>query len=351
MLRRFERATDPDFSAALLLYARNTPPSSRTETNEISYWLERFHEETGDYFYVFGFYRNGSLVGYAETAYLRSAKIFAIDYLVIEATQRRNNVFYEFVDQIKSYLEEVHPEYRLGVAEVCYGPGQKYPSSESSLVTRLLKIQGFRVARAPYYQPRLMADNAESEMGADLLIYSPEAVESLRTETYLAIVRALYFDYYLPWKRYLPDAEEPYKDHLERLYSKIEVGVSKKSTILINGHKTVLTPTERKPLMTVHRVVSFAFQALVIVVLLTAAMLGLRSAFGLSNMAFVMIFGAALVSFVAVAGIVSQSAREILTDLLTFTTHLIRRSATHIDSDSAVAAKSKAEKRSSKKER
>ncbi len=158
--RRFEKALDPDFAAALLLYARNTPPSSRTDTNEIAYWLERFHEHTGDYFYVFGFYRNSELVGYAEVAYLTKVQVFALDYLVIDAAQRKNNVFYEFLDHIKHHLEAAHPEYRLGVAEVCYGPGQEHPSRESSLVTRLFKIQGFKLARAPYYQPRLMAENA-----------------------------------------------------------------------------------------------------------------------------------------------------------------------------------------------
>ncbi len=343
MLRRFENTLDPDFAAALLLYARNTPPSSRTDTNEISYWLERFHKHTGDYFYVFGFYRNSELVGYAEVAYLRKVQTFALDYIVIEASQRRNNVFYEFLDHIRNYLELAHPEYRFGMAEVCYGPGQKYPTKESSLVARLLKIQGFKVARAPYFQPRLMEDNAESEMHADLLIYSPEEVGSLRPETYLAIVRA-YYDYYMCWKDYLPTDAEPYRRYLDLLYSRIETGIGKQKSIHINGHKTVLTSTERKPLVTVHRVVSFAFQALVTVILLTTAMLGLRAWFNLSNSAFVIIFGTALIAFVAVAGIVSQSAREILTELLTFTKQLLKKSTASPLSASLQAEKPKPRK-------
>ncbi len=165
-------------------------------------------------------------------------------------------------------------------------------------------------------------------MQADLLVYSPEEAESIRAETYLAIVQALYYDYYLPWKDYLPDDPASYRRHLDLLYSKVKVGVGKKQSIHLNGHKTLLAPGERKPLVTVHRTISFAFQALVTIILLTAAMLGLRAEFNLSNSAFVMIFGTALIAFVAVVGIVSQSAREILTELLTFTKQLLRKSAT-----------------------
>jgi len=73
------------------------------------------------------------------------------DYLVIDKGSRRNNVFFEFVDHLKRYLEEAHPEYRYAVVEVCYGPGQRYPSPEACLLTRLLKVQGFLVARGAIF--------------------------------------------------------------------------------------------------------------------------------------------------------------------------------------------------------
>src|SRR5579872_2925022 len=122
VLRRFEASSDPDFPAALLLYVRNTPVPARTDTNEITYWVDHFLERFGNPFYVFGFYRDRELVGYAEAAYLTKPHLIVLDYLVIDEPHRRNNVFFEFVDHLKQYLESAHPDYHYAVAEVCYGP-------------------------------------------------------------------------------------------------------------------------------------------------------------------------------------------------------------------------------------
>jgi hypothetical protein len=62
-LKRFRTSRDPDFAAALILYARNTAAALRTDTNEITYWLDNFSARFGNPFYVFGFYRNRQLVG------------------------------------------------------------------------------------------------------------------------------------------------------------------------------------------------------------------------------------------------------------------------------------------------
>lgn len=324
-LKRFLNSRDPDFAAALLVYVRNTPANVRTDTNEITYWLDEFSAKFGDDFYVFGFYRDRELVGYAEAAYLREERLIALDYLTLDEAHRRNNVFYEFVDHLKRYLENDHPEYRYAVAEITYGPNQQYPSQESRLRTRLFKLQGFKVIRAPYYQPRMMLDDPESEMKADLLIYSTVDLESLRTETYLSIVHTLYYKYYLRWDSVVPDTTDAYKRHLDELYSRIKAGIRRKQTIPVNGHKTILPPTSRKPVMTLHRVVSFALQALAVIILLTAAMLGLKAAFNLSNTSFAAIYALAISSFMAVAGIVSKEARMLFAEFVSLAKFVFRR--------------------------
>lgn len=324
-LKRFLNSRDPDFAAALLIYVRNTPASIRTDTNEITYWLDEFSAKFGDDFYVFGFYRGRELVGYAEAAYLKDERLIALDYLAIEEAHRGNNVFYEFVDQLKRYLENDHPEYRYAVAEITYGPNQQYPSPESSMRTRLFKQQGFKVIRAPYYQPRMMLDDAESEMKADLLIYSTANLESLQTDTYLSIVHTIYYKYYLRWDSVVPDTTAAYKTHLDELYSRIKAGVGRKRMIPVNGHKAILATSSRKPVMTLHRVVSFALQALIVIILLTAAMLGLKAAFHLSNSSFAAIYVLAISSFMAVAGIVSKEARVLFAEFVSLAKFVFRR--------------------------
>lgn len=324
-LKRFLSSRDPDFAAALMIYVRNTPANIRTDTNEITYWLDEYAEKFGDVFHVFGFYRDRQLVGYAEAAYFREERLIALDYITIDSAHRRNNVFFEFVDQLKQYFEDSYPEYRYAVAEVTYGSGQQYPSQESRLMARLLKLQGFHVIRAPYYQPRLMLEDAESEMQADLLIFSTSELESIRVDTYLSIVHTLYYKYYLRWKSVIPATVEGYRKHLDGLYSKICSGVKRKKNIAVNGHSVILQTPRRKPVVTLHRIVSFSLQALLLIILLTAAMLGLKAAFNLSNASFAAIYILAISSFMAVAGIVSKEARIIFSEFVSLAKFFSRK--------------------------
>jgi hypothetical protein len=324
-LKRFLNSRDPDFAAALMIYVRNTPSEARTDTNEISYWLGEFSRKFGHDFYVFGFYRDRHLVGFAEAAYFNDSRLIMLDYIVLAENHRTNNVFYEFVDQLKNYLERAHPQYRYAVAEVCYGPSLEYPSSASSLLTRLLKLQGFRVIQARYYQPRLMIDYMESEMRADLLIYSATPIDQMRADTYLSIVRTIYYQYYLAWKAVAPETVDAYKRHLNDLYSKIESSLKRKTVVPVNGHQIVLAAPKKVTAMTIHRIVSFSAQALSVIVLLTTALLGLKVAFGLSSWSFTAIYALSLLSFLAVAGIVSKNARIMFSEVVAVAKFVFRK--------------------------
>ena len=74
-LKRFQSSRDPEFAAALMVYVRNTQPQIRTETNEITYWLDHFAARFGNDFYVFGFYLDEEVVGFAEAAYFREEQL------------------------------------------------------------------------------------------------------------------------------------------------------------------------------------------------------------------------------------------------------------------------------------
>jgi hypothetical protein len=348
ILKRFTSASDLDFSAALLLYVRNTEPNIRTDTNEIAHWIDRFSKEFEDDFYVFGFYHNGQLVGYAEAAYFRQERLFALDYMVVDASARRGGVFNEFVDSLRFFLEDAHPEYRYGFAEVAYGSNELQPSQDSALKIRLLKMQGFRVIKAPYYQPRLMHDDAESEIRAELLIYSTSQLERIRTETYLNVVRTLYYKYYLRWKSFLPDSEETYRTHLDGLFARIQSNVKNRQSIAINGHRAILKPVIKKPVLTVHKLVGFSAQALIVIVLLTASMLGLRLAFDINATLLVTVYGLALLSFFAVAGIISKDARAIFGELVSLVKYISDRKLNglkQIDSDNRIASRKNPDER------
>lgn len=78
-------------------------------------------------------------------------------------------------------------------------------------------------------------------------------------------------------------------------------------------------------MVTVHRIISFSFQALLVIVLLTTAMLGLKAAFNLSNTSFAAVYVLAISSFMAVAGIVSKEARLIFAEFVSLAKFFSRR--------------------------
>jgi hypothetical protein len=308
-LKRFLTSKDPDFASALLIYVRYTPPSIRSDSREITYWLDHYTTSFGGSLYVFGFYRNKQLVAYAQATYFPKAYLYFIDYVTIDEKHRGNNVFFELVEHMKQYLENAHPEYRYGVTEVMNEPGQDRPSAAKKSLIRLLKFSGFRVIHAPYFQPRLMLNDSESELSGSLLIYSPAPLDSIHNETYLAILRTIYYEHYLRWMSVEPGTKGAYKKHLDALYRKVEANILNKPTLVVNGYREVLPSLEKPPVMTQHRILSFSFQALSGIILLTGTMLSLKWLFNLSNTSFAAIYGLAITSFVAVAGIVSNEAR------------------------------------------
>src|SRR5262249_13647663 len=156
-----------------------------------------------------------------------------------------------------------------------------YPSASSALMVRLLKLQGFQVIRAPYYQPRLFIEDAESETKGDLLIFSTTRFENIRADTYLSIINTIYYKYYGRWKSIIPDEKGSYKKHLDHQFLRIKSGVGKKQTIAVNGHQTILQTIPKSPALTPSGILSFSMPALVIIILLTATMLGLRWMFNL----------------------------------------------------------------------
>ena len=325
-LKRFVNSSDPDFAGALRVYARNISPSIRTNTNEITSWLDNRPKTFTGEFYVFGFYLDRKIVGFAEASYFAHRQIFVCDYIVVDEPYRRHGVFFEFIDQLRANLEAIHPEYRYATAEVAYGTGEEYPSHSSRLLERLLKLIGFRVIRAPYFQPRLAINDVESEMPSDLLVFSREAGDRMHTETYLQIVRTIYYEYYLPWYSTGAETAKAYKKILDRLFAEIQNSLRRKKHVAVNGHSLVLPGPAPPPAYTSQKsILVFSAQSIVIVVALMAAMSGLRLLFHLSDQLFLATSALAVLTFLAIAGIVSKEARIVFTHATQVTKALFGR--------------------------
>ena len=157
----------------------------------------------------------------AQAAYSPIEYLYFVEYLTIAEKHRGNNVFFEMVEQMKAFLEDAHPDYRYGVTEVMNEPGRDHPSPAKQLLIRLLKFVGFRLIHAPYFQPRLTMDDCESELSGVWLMYCPTPLRSIRSLTYLSILRTIYYENYLGWKGE-SSSKHAYKKHLDALYAKIQ---------------------------------------------------------------------------------------------------------------------------------
>jgi hypothetical protein len=247
-LKRYKTSNSPDFARALKLYAENIEPSYRTDTNEITYWLDNFERQFGDLFAVLGLYLNGLLIGFTEIAYFKEERFVQVDYIVIDKTYRKNNTFYEFVDKIAGFLEEESIVFDYIICEVgCYFDNLE-PTESSKTLIRLLKMSHFGVIKCAYYVPQLGHRNYESQMRAILMIYSNDELKQLKKETYLMVINALYYKYYLRWYSAVFNEREQldYKKAIDQLFEYIKKDVDHRKSIEINGYQNLLplNPTD-----------------------------------------------------------------------------------------------------------
>lgn len=236
-LKRFKNSKHPDVIDALKLYVEYTEPAVRTDTKEILHCLDTWNDSFEDKFYVLGFYLNNTLIGFTELAYFAQEKFIIVDYLVIHKNYRKNNTFYQFVDDITLFLSQEGLEYNYIVAEVaCYDENLEPPES-SKLLIKLLKLSHFGVVKCNYYVPRVGIYDYESAMRSVMMLYSLNESKQIKRETFFQIVHAIYYKYYQRWHNMFVDEEEKgrYDKELMDLIAKMEKQIDKKKVIEING--------------------------------------------------------------------------------------------------------------------
>lgn len=239
-LRSYASSKDPELLEALKIYARETPGCIYTNSNEILYWLDNYQQFRPDRLFVVGFYVNNKVAGFAQLVYMHDEKIIFFDYMTIANEYRGINSFYEFVAQIKSFVDSRSLEYNYAVVESPFmNHDSNEPSEDAILLIRLLKMQGFGVIKARYFQPAHGLKNKESEMQGRLLIYSKNKIKEIRRETFLLILSTIIFKHYARWYDGIEDNYEGYHKYLESLYRRTIKLLNKAEVIGVNGYKLV----------------------------------------------------------------------------------------------------------------
>jgi hypothetical protein len=229
---RYTASSDPDFQAALALYARLIPTAGQTGGAEIGHWVDREGRVSArTVSYCCGFTRDGVLVGFAHWGVIagddETETLANLDYLALLPEARTPEALEAFLRQLTEAVQASGA--RRVVTEVL---------SDRAL-TRFCRIAGFQLIEAPYLQPPMGEGEPES---AALMVWGHTG--PLSRTRYLSWVHALYHDYYLPWHApFLPEGDRPaYAALLTELESHLQAALPE-ATLPLQGQGSRRSPT------------------------------------------------------------------------------------------------------------
>lgn len=227
-IKRYLSSKDKDFVKALMIYNATIPADTKTSSNEILYFVDHYADYPNREMFFFGLYADGHIIGFLEAGYLVTTKTIIIDYIVLKDEFRLNSVFYPLFSLVQKYFSEHMIDYDYIVTEVSTKCPEESVDSESFFSKKMLQMEDFRIVEALYRQPKLGLDNLESNYDFQLMIKSAQALVKLKPQTYLAIVRDIYYEHYYPWYAVSDFARsDAYKDHLDSEFTRVKEYVDK----------------------------------------------------------------------------------------------------------------------------
>ena len=301
-LRRYLSSKDRDYQAAVDVYLTNIAPGSRTNSNEITYWVDRYPGQFEDEFCVCGFYSDGRVVGFAEFVYFRKERLVFFDYLVLHRNYRTHGEYFQFAKMLKSLIDKERFEFDYAAAEVAYDSAGVTPSERSLALVELFKLVGFSVADCQYYQPPLGLENPQSDMRAYLLVTAREKIHFLKRDTLLDIVKTVYYKHYGRWYAAFLDQPERYTTILDSRIRDLERDTASKDVVVLNGTKLNHPPfpTSAPRRAKRHFPLLMACLASLLILFVCSGLLFLQHAFSAPNTVLVVILtGAILICAVA----------------------------------------------------
>lgn len=309
---------DPDYASALGVYVTSVSPDVRTNSNEITYWIDRTYQEFGDEFMVFSFYVDKQVVGFCQVVLFRQSRILFFDYLVLHKSHRSHGEYFQFARMLQEWIDNERFEFDYAVAEVSFESSQAEPTRHSVLLVTLFKQLGFGVAQCQYFQPVLGLDNPQSDMRAHLLIASRESVSSVKKETAIHIVHTIYFQHYERWYTPVIDNIEAYKLQLDKRFREFEKGLVTRDDVHVNGvdllHPPVLpSPAPRAAKRTI---IGPPLIVIVVFALFCGVFFVIQYYVQLPAQTVMLLFAASLIVFATIFAIFNEGARGILQTLL-----------------------------------
>lgn len=231
-IKRFTSSKDRDFIKALKIYNDSIAVHSKTDTNEISTFVDKKEIRNREMFF-FGLYYNDEVVGYIECGYLKITRALMIDYIIIKDDYNYNGIFYPFFSLLQQFFSNNLIEIDYYLTEVCFKSMDYNEDKESYYLRKLLFAEDFKIINFIYPQPKLGLYNYESNLDMKIMIKSTNTMTRIKTETLMAILKDIYYNHYLDWyKEFMSNEElEEYKLHLQNQEKKIYDQIHKEKDI------------------------------------------------------------------------------------------------------------------------
>lgn len=245
-IRRIQKVTDEEYIAALRIYNETTPFEIRTETNEMNYWLSVNTENDIFELYMFILYLDEKMIGLSMTTYIKRSKVVVDEYLAVLEQYRINTIFLVYLSLIQSYYKENNIDYSYYVTEISNKNFGKNINRESQISLKVLCAEEFGKINAPYYALPLGLENHESNFEAVLYLKTNDTIKSISRETYLQIIRSIYYDYSYTWYKKFMTSEELaiYKREVDRNFQLISQKVNNGDSVsVINSNCIALNPS------------------------------------------------------------------------------------------------------------
>jgi hypothetical protein len=235
VVRSFRSSKDRDFQKSLQIYDAYTHPQVKTDSREITYWLDNNQSRKEGTFYVCGLYIGAELVGYVQFIHFAITRLIHFDYFIIDPARRTAGAFYTFAEQMRMFFETEKLEWDFVSAEVAQLDIVKGVSQYAQRLVRVFRQVGFSEVIVDYDQPLLGIEHPDTAIKARLLVLPRVEMATLSKVRYLELVSAIYRKHYGTWYSIFPETSAEYELMLDSLLATAAKQLKDKKELELRG--------------------------------------------------------------------------------------------------------------------
>lgn len=228
VIKQIEKSNDEGYLEALTIYNEETPPGIYTNSNEITEWLDDPKEGSTFEMIVYALCLDNKVIGFAQITYLPTPKAAILDYITLTKAYRVNSAFLVFLSLIQYHLSLSGRSILYYIAEISNKDGGISIDRESAFYKRIVCLENFGYVNSKYHNIPLGIANHEDAFESLMYIKTSDNTKYINKETFIDIVSAICYDYYLKWYSKFLDEDKlnKYKERLDKCYNSIKQATS-----------------------------------------------------------------------------------------------------------------------------